>query len=94
MKTTKITGKNRSHKVLLYALSTCAWCKKTKSFLKENNIEYEYIDVDLCNSEDRERIRKDILKRGGRHSFPTIIIDDRTLITGFHEDKIKEALKD
>jgi len=32
------------------------------------------------------------MKRGGRPSFPTIIVDDKVVITGFHEDKIKEAL--
>ena len=61
--------------------------------MKENNIEYEYIDVDLCSFEDREKIRKGIMNRGGRHSFPTIIVDDKTLITGFHEDKMREALR-
>ena len=80
------------HKVLLYAISTCAWCKKAKNFLKDNSIEYEYIDVDLCNDEDRERIREDILSRGRRPNYPTIIIDNKTIITGFHEDKVKEAL--
>lgn len=93
MNTTKVPGKNKRHKVLMYAISTCAWCRKTKSFLKDLEIEYEYIDVDLCNKEDREKIRIDIQNRGGRTSYPTIIIDNKTLITGFHEDKIKEALE-
>ena len=80
------------HKVFVYAISTCAWCKKAKNFLKDNGVEYEYVDVDLCSDEDREKIRKDIMKRGGRPSYPIIIVDDKTLITGFKEDKIKEAL--
>jgi len=89
----KVPGKNKSHKVLLYALSTCAWCKLTKQYLRDNNIEYEYIDVDLCSEKDRERVRKDILNRGGDIGYPTIIIDDKILITGFRKDKIREALK-
>jgi len=93
VKATKVEGKIKRHKVLLYAISTCAWCKKAKGFLKDHNVEYEYIDVDLCSEEDREKIRKDIMKRGGRPSFPTIIVDDKAVITGFHEDKIKEALE-
>ena len=93
MKTHKVPGKNKKHKVILYAISTCAWCKRTKSFLKDSDIEYEYIDIDLCSTEDREEVRENILKRGGRLSYPTIIIDDRILITGFHDNKIKEALE-
>ncbi len=93
MKTVKIPGENNKHKVLMYTISTCAWCKKTRNFLKDHNIEYTYVDVDLADQEDRERIRRNILRRGGRLSYPTIIIDDKILLTGFHKDKIKENLE-
>ena len=93
MQTTRVPGRNNKHKVLIYAISTCGWCKRTKNFLRDNNIEYEYVDIDLCSREDREEIRKDILSRGGRLSYPTIIIDERSLITGFQEDKIREVLE-
>jgi len=92
MKKVKVLGKNNMHKVFMYALSTCAWCKLTKNFLKDNDIEYEYVDVDLSSREDRERIRGDILKGGGRLSYPVIIIDDKILINGFRKEEIKEAL--
>jgi glutaredoxin len=93
MKTVKVRGKNSKHKVLMYAISTCAWCKLTKNFLKDNDIEYEYVDVDLCNEEDQEKISRDILKRGGRLSYPALIIDNKKLINGFRKDEIKETLK-
>jgi len=94
MKTTEVTGSINKHKVLLYALSTCAWCKLTKKFLNENNIAYEYVDVDLCNEKDKELVRRDILRRRGEISYPTVIVDDKVLITGFRKDKLKEALLD
>lgn len=93
MEFSKVSGNNSKHKVFMYALSTCAWCKMTKQFLKDNDIEYEYIDVDLCRDEDREKIREDIQNRGGSLSYPTVIIDDKILITGFRKDKLKEALE-
>ena len=93
MKVVKVSGRDNKHKVLLYALSTCAWCKQTKKFLKDNGIEYEYVDVDLCDEEDQEKASKDILSKGGRLSYPAIIIDNKILINGFHVDKIKEALE-
>lgn len=92
MEKIKVEGKNRTHSVMVYALSTCAWCKLTKRFLNENKVEYEYVDVDLCSREDREVIKKDIMNRGGEVSYPTIIIDDKVLITGFRKDQIGEAL--
>lgn len=93
MRTTKVPGEYNKHRVLMYALSTCGWCKRAKRLLRDNRIEYEYIDVDLCSMEDRERIRRDILSRGGRLSYPTIIVDDTILITSFQEDRIREALE-
>jgi glutaredoxin-like protein NrdH len=93
MQTVKVQGKNSKHKVLLYALSTCPWCKKEKQLLRDNNIEFEYVDVDLCNDEDYDKIGDDLLNRGGRFSFPAIIIDDRILINGFKEDEIRESLE-
>ncbi len=93
MRTQKVDGKNSQHKVLMYAISTCPWCKKTKQFLKDNDVEFEYLDIDICSDEDRDEARKDIRKRGGELTYPTLIIDDKKLITGFRRDEIKEALK-
>nr|MDO8135936.1 glutaredoxin family protein [Candidatus Njordarchaeum guaymaensis] len=93
VKTTKVPGKNKKHKVLLYALSTCVWCKRTKQLLNDNGIEYDYVDVDLCSPKDQEEIKRDIVRRGGTIGFPCIIVDDKALILGFREDKLKEALE-
>jgi glutaredoxin len=92
MNVVRIPGKNNQHKVLMYALSTCAWCKLTKQFLKDNEIEYEYVDVDHCNEEDLKNIKNAILSRGGNLSYPALIIDEKILITGFRKDKISEVL--
>jgi len=93
VKIVKVNGKKRKHKVFMYAISTCAWCKRTKQFLKDNNVEFEYVDVDLCNDEDQGNIERDITNRGGRLSYPTLIVDGKILITGFKPDKISEALR-
>jgi glutaredoxin-like protein NrdH len=93
MQFSKVSGQKRQHKVVLYALSTCAWCRMTKQFLKDNDIEFEYVDVDLCEEEDKQKIREQIQSKGGPLSYPTIIVDDNVLITGFRTDKIREALE-
>jgi len=88
----KVIGGRKQHKVVLFALSTCAWCKLTKQFLKDNEVEFSYLDIDLINEDEKEKIRQIIRDKGGPLSFPTTIIDDKILITGFRKDKIKEAL--
>lgn len=93
MQTVKVSGKNSKHKVLVYAISTCSWCKQAKKFLKDNNVEYEYVDIDLINEEDKEKIKKDITKRGAPLAYPTLIIDNKILLTGAPQDKLKEILE-
>lgn len=93
MRTTKVEGNNSKHKVLIYAISTCGWCRRAKNTLKEMDVEYEYVDVDLCSREDREQIRQDILSRGGRLAYPTIIIDNKTLLTGPSREELREVLE-
>lgn len=92
MQVVKVPGKDKRHKVFLYALSTCAWCKKTKKFLEDHGIEFEYVDVDRCSKEDIATIRSELERRGAPMSFPFIIIDDKVEILGFKEDELKGAL--
>jgi len=88
----KVAGQKNDHKVTLYTLSTCVWCKKTKQLLKDNKIEYEYFDLDTADPQDRQEAMKDIQARGLRVSVPIMIIDDDQAITGYKEDSIREAL--
>lgn len=92
MKIQRVSGNNKKHKVFVYALSTCAWCKKTKQFLKDKDVEYEYVDVDLLSKEDLEKVKAEIASRGAQLLFPLIVIDDKVIITGFREDQISGAL--
>ncbi len=80
-------------RVVLYALSTCQWCQKVKELLKELNIDYYYIDVDLADEKDQEEIMEEIRKYNPACSFPTLIVDDNYSIIGFDEEKIRESFK-
>ena len=92
MQFSKVSGKKNSHKVTVYALSTCVWCKMTKQYLNDNDVEYEFVDVDLLDDHDKSRVHATIISKGGVLSYPTTIVDDKTLITGFRKDLLKEAL--
>jgi glutaredoxin len=64
----------------------------TKQYLKDNEIEYEFVDVDLLDNNDKDQAHENILSKGGALSYPTTIVDDKTVITGFRKDLLKEAL--
>ena len=77
--------------VKIFTLSTCGHCKTTKKFLDECNIKYEFQDVDLLSGEERDNIIEEVKRINSRCTFPTIIIGN-TVIVGFREKEIREAL--
>ncbi len=79
-------------KVKLYALSTCGWCRKTKNFLNENNVVYDVVDVDLLSGEDRQEVMAEVQQWNPRRNFPTIVVDDKEVVVGFNEARLREVL--
>ena len=89
----KVSGSKKDHKVMIFTLSTCGWCKKTKKLLKDMDVEYEYVDIDLVEGEEREKVREDLRKFNPRMSAPTVVIDDgKNVIVGYDEEEVREAL--
>lgn len=86
----QVSGENKG-KIMLYALSTCGWCRKTKELLEELDVAYDFIYVDLLEDEDKDVAMDEVKKWNPRCSFPTIVINDRCIV-GFKEDEIREAL--
>ena len=91
MKAEHVKGENKG-KVMLYALSTCIWCNKTKKLLDDIGVEYHFIYVDYLEGDEKEKTLEEIMKWNPRCSFPTLVINDKECIVGFKEEKIKEAL--
>jgi len=81
----------KDNDVKLYALSTCIHCRDTKDYLSDCGVEYDCVDVDKLNAEERKAILEEIKRINPSCSFPTIIIGDK-IIVGFRRDEIKEAL--
>jgi len=84
-----VPGK-KINNTLIFALSTCVWCKKTKVLIKELGAEYNYVDVDLLDEKDRKETRQEIVKCNPKLSFPTIIIEGKDCILGFDEETIRK----
>jgi glutaredoxin-like protein NrdH len=87
-----VAGKNAGH-IMLYALSTCGWCAKTRQLLEDMGVAYDYEYVDHLQGEDKKSTMQVVEKWNPRFSFPTIVIGDKKCIVGFKEDEIRGALK-
>ncbi len=87
-----VEGNNKGD-VVLYALSTCGWCKRTRMLLEEMEVEYDYIYVDLLEGDERQEIIQQLKEWNPKLSFPTTVIRNEECIVGFNEDKIRENLE-
>ena len=92
MKETVVPGENKAD-IFLFTLSTCVWCKKTKQFLKDLGVRYQYVNVDELEGEERKEALDRLQKWNPRPSYPTIVINNSQCIVGFKEKEIKEALQ-
>ena len=85
-----VEGKKAGH-IMMYALSTCGWCKKTKRLLKDLGVEYHYTDVDVLEGKERRKAMAEMEHWNPRGTFPTVVVEGKCIV-GFKEDEIKEAV--
>lgn len=87
-----VPGKNVG-RLILYALSTCPWCRKTRKLLDDLGVEYDIVDVDLLRNEEQDRVIKEVKQWNPSCSFPTLVINDNKCIIGFKENEIRDAVE-
>lgn len=79
--------------VTLFSLSTCGHCKRTKAFLEEKGIAYDYIDVDLLSGDMLTEVYDLVKTYNPRGSFPTLVVgENKQVIIGDRLDEIAAAV--
>ncbi len=86
-----VHGRDAGH-VMLYALSTCGWCRKTRQLLDELGVAYDYEYVDLLMGDRRAQVMNEVSKWNPVQTFPTVVVNNDKVIVGFREDEIRKAL--
>lgn len=81
-----MTESAKPHRVLVFTTPTCPWCKRAKSYLRENKVPFREIDV----SRDQQAAR-DLVRRTGQMGVPVIQIDGRSIV-GFDKPQIDRLL--
>jgi len=72
--------------VTVYSTPTCPYCSALKEFLKENDIEFEDVNV----ADDREEA-KEMIERSGQSGVPVTEVDGE-MVVGFNKEKISQLL--
>lgn len=82
----KKDGNRADHDIVVYALSTCGFCKRALAFLDEKGFAYRYIYVDQIPFETKAEIKKLLKERFNENvAFPFVVIDDSAHLVGFIE---------
>ncbi len=91
---TKVDGENKKHAVVVYALSTCGFCKRAISFLEAHKIEYSYLHMDKIPLETKTEAKKILKERFKQDvAFPFAVVDDKEPLVGFIEADWKRTLE-
>lgn len=72
--------------VKIYTSPTCPYCLMAKTFMKNNGIEFEEIDVS-----GNEQVAMEIIKKSGHIGVPIIEVNG-SYIAGFDEEELKKKL--
>lgn len=75
-----------SKNVKVYSTPACPYCIRMKQFLKENNIEFENIDVSKDQAKAQEMVQK-----SGQMGVPVIDVEGEVIV-GFDKDRITKTL--
>jgi glutaredoxin len=90
---TPVDGAIKDHEIVVFALSTCGFCKRAMAFLNEKGFAYRYIYIDKIPLEKKTEVKR-ILKEQYKDdvAFPFATIDGSAHLVGFIEPDWKLTL--
>ena len=75
--------------IIVYGTEWCWDCRRSRRFLDDQKISYQWINIDKDPQAEREVIRIN----AGNRSVPTIIFPDGTILVEPSNVQLKEKLK-
>lgn len=78
--------------VTIYALSTCAFCKKAIDFVKEYNLKFRWVHLDQLDLDTKRQVKAELKNRHKNLPVFPVLIHGEKALSGFNEDKWRSAL--
>jgi glutaredoxin-like protein NrdH len=78
--------------VFLYALSTCPWCRKAKQWFADNQVPFDYVDVDLLKGSEQDAAAEKAYELSGARRFPVVVINGQ-VVAGYNPSRYLELLE-
>lgn len=82
-------GINEDYRIVMYGADWCPDCRKSKAFLTDNSINFQYIDID----ENEWSIPIITKINNGKRKIPTILINEDTVLIEPENEELRQALK-
>ncbi len=86
-----ILGINEDYRIVMYGANWCPDCRKSKAFLEDNKINFQYIEIDKEENAWAIPIIKEI--NNGKRKIPTIVINDELVLVEPENEELRQALK-
>jgi len=77
--------------VIVYALSTCPWCRKTKRWFADSQVPFESVDVDTLPEDEQDAAAEKAYQLSGGRRFPVVVINGEVIV-GHNPGKFLEHL--
>lgn len=88
-----VPGRKKEKKLRIFALSTCAFCKKAMKYLEEREFEFQYVYLDQLDFDLKREVKQELKSRYENVPvFPILTVDDADAVSGFVEQKWADRL--
>ena len=74
-------------KILVYGADWCGDCRRTKKFLEDSRIDYEYLDV-----ESDSKLAQEARRLSGSKSIPVVVLPDTTFLVEPSDEELTRRL--
>ncbi len=74
-------------KVIVFSTPTCSWCRKLKTYLRDNRVRFRDVDVSR-----NQRALQDMIRKTGRQGVPQMWVNSQPIV-GFDKAKIDRLLE-
>jgi glutaredoxin len=80
-----------SQDVVVYALSTCPWCKRAREWFTAQQVACEFINIDELPDQEGDAAADKAHELSGSHAFPVVVIDG-SVVVGFRPERYADLL--
>jgi glutaredoxin-like protein NrdH len=81
----------QDHEVMVYGLTTCRWCSRTKLWFEDAHVPFRRVDVDSLTGAEVDAVIEEVERVSGGRRFPVTVIDGEVIV-GFKPEEFESRI--